>query len=379
MADHFPKDLLINIFLRLGVKQLCQLKCLSKEWLHTISSPHFKKQHRDQSKKRPNLSLISSSRSDDRSIRSQLIHLASIDSCNYIHECEAIAEIGEGHFVCSSRLDLLCFYQTGYEGKIWICNPITKKTLALPILSYFAGEACLGYVCSTNEYKMVASYKGKVKYVEGRVGDSDDWEFEADYEEFLYFNILTLKLEEETSVVGSWRDLFLSFTQYSGTRHLPIHIDGFIYWLAFAKDNSDQMSILGINLENEEVKTLCLPNGYSFGFSHLAEINGHLCLVQINRDSHMLNIWMLKAHESEGWCLEYSVEVHESASNFTIIGYLPRNNDSGDILIWSIKGNLYCYETDTKKFKQLQSLSRLEYKWCVLFYESFFSIGLPGN
>ncbi|KAK4714421.1 hypothetical protein R3W88_020328 [Solanum pinnatisectum] len=126
MADHFSRDLLIHIFSRLGVKQLCQLKCLSKEWLQTISSPYFKKQHRDHSKKRPSLSLISSSR--NRPFRSQLIHLSSIDSSNNVHEYEAIAKIGEGNFVCISGLDLLCFYQTGDEGEIWICNPITKKT-----------------------------------------------------------------------------------------------------------------------------------------------------------------------------------------------------------------------------------------------------------
>ncbi|XP_059285016.1 F-box protein At3g57590-like [Lycium ferocissimum] len=376
MGDHLPRDLLTDIFSRLGVKQLCKLKCLSKEWLNSISSPHFKKQHLDQSKKRPTLSLISSPRSN-YSFSSQLVHLSLINPSNYelVHEYESIAEIGPGYFVCSSGLDLLCFYQTGYLGKIWICNPITKKTLALPMLFGFAGRACLGYVSSTNEYKIVASYEGKVKYVDG--------DFYTGFEESLCFNILTLKLEEETSVVGSWRDL-LSCTQYSGTCHQPIHINGFIYWLAFAKDNtlsSDHVRILEMNLENEEIKTFCCPNGFSdFGFSHLSEINGHLCLVQNKRDGHMLNIWMLKAHESEAWCLEYSIEVHESASNFNIIGYLPRNNEStGDILIRSLKGDLFCYETDTKSFKELQSLNIVEYKWCALFYDSFFSIGLPGN
>lgn len=378
MADHFSKDLLINIFSRLCVKQLCQLKCLSKEWLHTISSPHFKKQHRNQSKKRPTLSLISSSRSN-HSFLSQLIHLSSINSSTYelqVHEYETIAEIGDGHFVCSSGLDLLCFYQTGYVGKIWICNPITKKTLALPILSDFAGRACLGYASSTNEYKIVVSFEGKVD-------NSDDWELYADFEELLSFNILTLKLEEETSAVGSWRDMLLSCRQYSGTCHQPIHINGFIYWLAFAQDNtisSDHMAILEMNLENEEIRRVCRPNGCSFGFSHLADINGHLCLVQNNTDDHRLNIWMLKAHESEGWCLEYSIEVHESAHNFTILVYLPRHcKSAGDVLVRSVKGDLFCYETDTKKFKELLSLNQVEYNWCALFYDSFFSIGMPGN
>lgn len=177
-------------------------------------SPYFKKQQYDQSKKRPTLSLISSSR--NRSFRSQFIHLSSIDSYNHVHEYEAVAEIREGNFVCLSGLDLLCFCQTGYEGKIWICNPVTKKTLALPVLSDFAGKACLGYVSSTNEYKIVVSF-------EGRVDNSDDWNLEADYEELLSFNILTLKLEE-TSVVGSWRYLLLSCTQYSGTCHQRVRL-----------------------------------------------------------------------------------------------------------------------------------------------------------
>lgn len=139
--------------------------------------------------------------------------------------------------------------------------------------------------------------------------DSDDWNLEADYEELLSFNILILKLEE-TSVVGSWRDL-LSCTQYSGTGHQPVHINGFIYWLAFAKDNTysrDQMTILEMNLENEEVNILCCPNGCNFELSRLAEINGHLCFVHNKTDGgDMLNVWMLKDHESEGWCLEYAL------------------------------------------------------------------------
>ncbi|KAH0656403.1 hypothetical protein KY285_031285 [Solanum tuberosum] len=283
--------------------------------------------------------------------------------------------IRSGQFCVHFWARLVMFYQTGYEGEIWICNPITKKTLALPVLSDFAGKACLGYASSTNEYKIVVSF-------EGRVDNSDDWTLEANYEEILSFNILTLKLEE-TSVVGSWRDLLLSCTQYSGTCHQPVHINGLVYWLAFAKDNtfsSDRMTILEMNLENEEVNTLCFPNGYNFGFSHLAEINGHLCFVHNKTDSDTLNAWMLKDRVSEAWCLEYSIEVPQSAYNYTILGYLPRNNEStGDILIQSLKGNLFCYETDTQKFKELQSLNKVEFEWCGLYYESLFSIGMPGN
>ncbi|CAN4105039.1 unnamed protein product [Withania somnifera] len=308
----------------------------------------------------------------NRSFLSRLIHLSSINSSNYelqVQEYEIIAEVGDGHFECSSGPDLFCFYQTGYVGKVWLCNPITKKTLALSILSDFSGQACLGYVSSTNEYKVVVSFEGKVD-------DSDDWQLYSNFEELLSLNILTLKLEEETSIVGSRRDL-LSCTEYSGTWHQPIHIKRFMCWLAFTKDH---MTILEMNLENEEVKTLCLRNGYSFGFSHLADINGHLSVVENNIDGDMLNIWMLKAHESEDWCLVYSVEVHDIPYKFTILGYLPRNNEStGDIFIWSILGNIFCYETDTKKLKELQSLNRVEYKCSTLFYESLFSIGMPGN
>ncbi|XP_060190333.1 uncharacterized protein LOC132619444 [Lycium barbarum] len=345
MGDHLPRDLLTYIFSRLGVKQLCKLKCLPKEWLNTISSPHFKKQHLDQSKKRPTLSLISSPRSN-YSFLSQLFWARLV--------------MFLPNWLSGKNIDLQSLYQkdSSFAHAFWLC------------------WSSLGYVSSTNEYKIVASYEGKVKYADG--------DFYTGFEESLCFNILTLKLEEETSVVGSWRDLLLSCTQYSGTCHQPIHINGFIYWLAFAKYNtlsSDHVRILEMNLENEEIKTFCCPNGFSdFGFSHLSEINGHLCLVQNKRDGHMLNIWMLMAHESEAWCLEYSIEVHESASHYNIIGYLPRNNEStGDILIRSLKGDLFCYETDTKSFKELQSLNIVEYKWCALFYDSFFSIGLPGN
>ncbi|KAK4714420.1 hypothetical protein R3W88_020327 [Solanum pinnatisectum] len=157
----------------------------------------------------------------------------------------------------------------------------------------------------------------------------------------------------------------------------------FVYWLAFAKDNtfsSDRMTILEMNLENEEVNTLSCPNGYNFGFFHLVEVNGHLCFVHNKTDADMLNAWILEDRVSEAWCLEYSVEVPQSAYNYTILGYLPRNNEStGDILIQSLKGNLFCYETDTQKFKELQSLNKVKFEWCGLYYESLFSIGMPGN
>lgn len=103
-------------------------------------------------RKRPTLSLINSSKSN-YSFRSQLIHFSSVSSSyELVHEYHTIAEIGEGHFVCtSSGVDLLCFYQTGYVGKIWLCNPMTKKTLSLPILSHFVGQACLGYVSNSTK------------------------------------------------------------------------------------------------------------------------------------------------------------------------------------------------------------------------------------
>ncbi|PHT43626.1 hypothetical protein CQW23_17651 [Capsicum baccatum] len=207
-------------------------------------------------------------------------------------------------------------------------------------------------------------------------------------EDFLHFKILTVKLDEELSVEElSWRDL-LNRTEYSGTYHQPIHINGFVFWLLYAEDNSniyfetgnssDRMDILEMNLENEEIKTICCPNGCSFGYSHLAEINGHICVIQNNRDGHMLNIWMLKDRDGEGWCLEYSVEFHETAYNFSILGYLPRENESsGDILIKSSKGELFCYETDTKEFKELEILNRVEYKLKCLSKEWLHTISSP--
>ncbi|KAF3620879.1 hypothetical protein FXO38_32130 [Capsicum annuum] len=221
----------------------------------------------------------------NHSFRSRLIHLSYMNSPN--HEYEFIADIGDRHFECSSGLDFLCFYQTGYVGKVSLYNPITKKTLPLPVLSDFASRDCLGYVSSTNEYKVVVSFEGKVD-------DSDDWKLYYDFEELLCFNILTLKLEEQTSVVGSWRDLSLTWsTQYSGTFHQPIHVNGFTYWLAYAKGStcsSYHMTILEMNLENEDVNALSLPNGYRNGCFHLACINEHLCFVENNTDGPMLNI-----------------------------------------------------------------------------------------
>ncbi|PHU12457.1 hypothetical protein BC332_19387 [Capsicum chinense] len=233
-----------------------------------------------------------------------------------------------------------------------------------------------GYVSSTNEYKIVVSFERSLP--------GAAWEPYAYFEDFLHFKILTVKLDEELSVEElSWRDL-LSRTEYSGTYHQPIHINGFVFWLLYAEDNSniyfetgnssDRMDILEMNLENEEIKTICCPNGCSFGYSHLAEINGHICVIQNNRDGHMLNIWMLKDRDGEGWCLEYSVEFHETAYNFTILGYLPRENESSeDILIKFSKGELFCYETDTKEFKELEILNRVEYK--VHEYETIAEIG----
>lgn len=269
----FPQDLLINIFSRLGVKQLFQLKCLSKEWLHTIPSPLFKKQHGDQSKKRPTLCLMSYSGSN----YSQLIHLSSINSSNIeLQVNESIAEFGDGYFHCSPRLELLCFYRIGYLGRGCLYNPITNKTLPF----WFCWLGTLGYVSSTNEYKIVVSFERSLP--------GAAWEPYAYFEDFLHFKILTVKLDEELSVEElSWRDL-LSRTEYSGTYHQPIHINGFVFWLLYAEDNSniyfetgnssDRMDILEMNLENEEIKTICCPNGCSFGYSHLAEINGtYMC------------------------------------------------------------------------------------------------------
>ncbi|KAM3222286.1 hypothetical protein P3L10_021556 [Capsicum annuum] len=136
------------------------------------------------------------------------------------------------------------------------------------------------YVSSTNEYKIVVSFERSLP--------GAAWEPYAYFEDFLHFKILTVKLDEELSVEElSWRDL-LSRTEYSGTYHQPIHINGFVFWLLYAEDNSniyfetgnssDRMDILEMNLENEEIKTICCPNGCSFGYSHLAEINGtYMC------------------------------------------------------------------------------------------------------
>ncbi|GJX41480.1 F-box domain containing protein [Tanacetum coccineum] len=288
MSDLFylPRDILIDILLRLPTKSLGQLKSVCKNWSSFISSASFVKLHHHRAIYDTNTNhsrvYIRSTHSDHSvNFESPSCYEGADDddeaqaivSLNNPTEKEMVGEKSLG--ACYGLVYFVC-----YGDCILLWNPTTQETRLIPDPPMSLSDGTrfygLGYDFLIDGYKMVRASRS----VSGKSISSE------------VFNLKT----------GSWRTVHISHIEMNKPDEIGIYSSGAVHWLVRDHDDPNKRdTILSFDLKDENFRETCLPNVGEFektGFEDLGDLKG--CLYALyGGDNGDAYVWVMKEYGDE--------------------------------------------------------------------------------
>ncbi|KAL2554141.1 putative F-box protein [Forsythia ovata] len=361
MGPTLPSDLITSILSRLPLKSLGKFKCVSKQWLHTITDPHFVSTRRSFSLHNPNLLLLKKTPvlQETHMKKCTRIDFCSLNfdgSCKNLEFSLCLSDDEKNIEMLPSKWDIICFVS---ENGFYVCNPSTQEMVKLPEASCCtSGEvnAGMGYVKERDEYVLVHLFDKSldihVDYDIGcevlRLGDGKDCEWKV--------------MEANCPfVVRGWGVL----------------VNNVFYWMIWDEyDHPGDEAIVSFDLEKEEFGTVLPPEGCfdPHGVWSLVELGGNLCLVDNATRPFTMDIWVMKDYENQRWVWDYSIDLN-GYSNDLLKFIIPLEFRDGKILMDAKQESLDYYDVDNKGIKRMDHLIAGEWTWLRLYTESFFSLG----
>uniref|UniRef100_A0A5B7AJF3 F-box domain-containing protein n=2 Tax=Davidia involucrata TaxID=16924 RepID=A0A5B7AJF3_DAVIN len=343
-----PRDLIIEILSRLPVKVLCNFKCVSKQWLNTISNDTcLLSRHRERSKRNPLLHFreYSSGEAIEGNKQKVMVALTSIDMDGTLVNKISVPTGGPVYTFtsCGHLIVLCCTY------RVYVCNPSTREFARVPRSASVARyqSAGFGCVCASGVYKIVHLFLG-----DHPIGRGEEMGCE----------IFTLTHGGGVDS-ASWRRI--SDCPYRVcTDRPPVSVNGVIYWMMMMSCES----IVFFDLEKEEFGKISHPK---FNFWFLTGLKGSLCLVDCSTTPSIMDVWMLKDCRDSIWVKEYSISLFPCE----IRSVVPYDDNNGEIFLVSEQKGLICHNIDNKTFRVSENSGLMErYKMPCLYYGSFFSL-----
>lgn len=291
-APVLPEEVNFDILLRLPVRSLLQLKCVSKSWKTLISNPQFAKSHLLSSTSYPQL-FTSAVKIGDREILSYPMKPLLENPSTPVEP--VTITMRHKYNILGSCNGLLCLYDSS-QSNFRLCNPSIKlKSNGFPIVASFDNKIIthhgFGYDQVNDKYKLLVVVLNK-----------DDFSEKVT-------RIYTFGENSWTTVSnfpcnpGMWLGKFVN-----GTLNWIINKDGV---------NSNQRVILSVDLEKETYGEVLLPqhDGNRFCNPMMYVLSNCLCVCCDHSETH-LAVWIMK---------EYGV-----AESWTVLTIIPREK-----LIWN--------------------------------------------
>ncbi|KAA8549844.1 hypothetical protein F0562_001528 [Nyssa sinensis] len=292
--DELPFDIIINIFSRIPVKSLLQLRCVSKLWCNFIDHPSLANMHLKQAAEEPTILLLSEPTRKSNTIFQ--VHLVKQD-CNILKACENPIGKFDLNGCCSlesSCNGLFCFVKyANQQSSVLLLNPLRKDHVQLATTTSLwpcYTKYGLGFDGSTQKYKIVHVF------------------FQELDSTCSHYN---LGVEVFTMGTKSWREI--SKAPPYPIRGKAVFAHGALHWIVhplFAGDNLKRDLIVSFDIEKEEFNLTPHP-GFQFKdckLFHLVDLNGDLSLVDLSSNTD-IEIWVLKDYDKKVWVKEYRIEI----------------------------------------------------------------------
>lgn len=324
-----PDDAMINIFLRLPVKDLAKLRCVCKTWNSVITSRAF-----FESLSTGTMSNLVFYYPDFGNSKLGLFFernqkFLQLKNPPFGYDLKDFSVLGSCHGV-------LCLCKND-PSFIYMWNPSTNKYVTLPRPPYSPRHLGFGISDRTNcldDFKVVAICAS---------GGAE---------------VYSLKMNRWKILPnGFFRSIDLTSRYYDH----PILLNGFVHWCARVSCYADSKCpwlIVSFNFENEIFQTIRLPDSLSDedGYKFLNVMNGRLCLfAATGGDKKFLTykLWvMMEYGVFESWSRIYTFE---NTKTWWPLGFSTMGTMLARGFCKHGKDALLKYAPDKKKFKCLEN------------------------
>ncbi|XP_059633021.1 F-box/kelch-repeat protein At3g06240-like [Cornus florida] len=232
LMPYIPRHLLVEILLKLPIKSLIRLRCVSKSWLSLISDPHFTRNHLNFTKR---ILIITHYR------RSHL-YTADLGSAHKDSVAEKIDYISNFWTIIGSCNGLVCIKVCLIQYIVF--NPLTRESKQIPYCDLCALEGfegyCrygFGYDSSSDDYKLVELDRSTVYVYSLRAGF---WKKVQDYAKGSFY------------IDGSF---------HPRTRGLLLN--GAIHWFCLGINSNSQSKIAAFDLVADKLSEIPLPTFFA--------------------------------------------------------------------------------------------------------------------
>ncbi|KAL3644236.1 hypothetical protein CASFOL_012168 [Castilleja foliolosa] len=355
-----PTDLIIAILYRLPIKSLGKFKCVSKQWLHLITDPHFISTHKELCFHNPSVLLVKKTPllREPHMKKCTKIDLCALNSDGFRKNVEFSLYLDDDEKnieMLPSKWDLVCFVS---ESGFYACNPSTQLMMKLPEASCCtSGEvnAGMGYIKERDEYILVHLFDRSL-------------DIHVDYD----IGCEVLRLTDGGDCSWKVMDVNCPFV----VRGWGVYVENVFYWMIWDEYNQPgDEAIVSFDLEKEEFGTLSPPEGCfdPHGAWSLVELGGRLCLVDSMASPLTMDIWVLKDVENQRWVREYSINMNVYTNDMMSL-VVPLDCRDGKIAMDVKQESVDYYYVKEKCIKRMDHLIAGEWTWIRLYTEGFFSL-----
>ncbi|XP_059665480.1 F-box protein CPR1-like [Cornus florida] len=323
MSDYLPEDVLIDIFTRLPIKTLLQIRCVCKSLYALINNPSFITAHINRTISHTNTPLLLLNYHIDKK-EHYSIHC---DDKTFV-ECTVCHSSISYLRVVGSCNGLICLSDDihGYTDLIILWNPAIDKSVTLTFASD-SHECVLGFGFDSraNDYKVV-----RIVYLH------DSFESEVDVYELS---------------TGLWRSIGTAAPLYHMILcHLShVFVNGASHWIAIEEN---RYLILSFDMGSEVFKEIMLPSSISNGNKlklSVARFGESLSLFHYGEEeliwmtSKSCCIWVMKEYGVvSSWTKLFTVGLRGISK---VLGF----RKTGEVLVGMGNGELVSYDPKSKK------------------------------
>ncbi|XP_006306253.2 LOW QUALITY PROTEIN: putative F-box protein At1g12855 [Capsella rubella] len=324
--SYLPNDVVEEIFLRLPVQAIIQLKCLSKQWRSTIESRSFEERHLKIAKQacvdHPMVMAISEeypfkgskgtlARPDtDIGFRTVCLESASILSSTLINFPQ-----GFHHWIYASECcdGLFCIHSMKTQA-IYVVNPATRWLRQLPPAGFqismhklisppqFSSDIkSIFYITfvKATDYKLVWMY---TPY-------TNDSDASGPNEKCEVFDFRA----------NTWRSLTCIPSYQIFYDQTPTTANGSIYW--FTEPYNGEIKVVALDIHTEKFRVLpkINPAIASSDPKHIdmCTLDNGLCMSKREGETMIQNIWKLKSSE-DSWEKIYTIDLLSCSSSLSV-------------------------------------------------------------
>ncbi|KAI3981750.1 hypothetical protein MKX01_027735 [Papaver californicum] len=297
---NIPKDILLDILVRLPIKSVSQFRCVDKAWSKLLGSPKFLKMHDQRAMEmNVNYGLMLHNHNDVYSFS----YDPSSSTCKGInHVTRPVRSYQDGiefFGCCNNGLVLLRHVSKYYSHVLILWNPTTNECKKVPFPTFHETEQCLDYV----EYGIGYSSRRKDFRVVA-IGN-----FEGSFEVMVYsLKKNKWKADEELHLDN------LDHRKIPDMARMPVNRA--LHWIADIESmtlpSEDPEVILCFDIENEQFNHLPLPDLFDENSeTSLYVLGGSLCLLGFDPEVGAA-VWELKQDGAEKkWTKLFTIDLQK--------------------------------------------------------------------